>query len=296
MVSRIQELILALLKEVDKNEELDPSIKSELLAIAGEKAQKEKKVEVPEEAIPEKTEKEKEATDLSNKLNLKAQYVNRLNTLRHFALVGEGAEFSNPSVPSPTFEAVKNSFSAEELEFASTFRKPMLLLIPEASLAYLVKAMGSVKQKVIKAETYINESYTEAETLKDEIVGWRACIVEGLDEMVQLEGDNLNATFAERNTARKAAKKPMEKGIDSKKYCMLIMESVKADHPIDQKMFTLLDDDPSLSETKIPAADYDPVNKWIRFNWRHPDDVNVCARFRPSVGGSDLLKDSPDKP
>ena len=58
--------------------------------------------------------------------------------------------------------------------------------------------------------------------------------------------------------------------------------------PIDKKLFTLLDDDTALSNTKVPAADFDPNNDWIRFNWRYPDDVNVCARFRTSVGGDTL--------
>ena len=289
MGARIQEIILELIKEIQKNETLSEAFKEGVGELIKEKKNSEE-TEIPVHSehvsVPEtKTDIDR----LAKELNLKAQYVRRLNILRHYDLIGEGAEFNEDNIAPPSYEAVVAGFKPEELEIATRFIQPMLLIIPETSLAFKVKVLSACKEKVLKHETYINEDYRVTDTGPGKITGWRAVIVESAPEIQPYEGDNVNATFDERIKQRKATRQTYEKGMDRHRYCLLMMEAVRDGHPVDKKLFTLLDDDTALSETKVPAADFDPNNEWIRFNWRYPDDVNVCARFRPSVGGDRIL-------
>jgi len=275
MTQKLQELTLELLEELQKNEGLEPAIKDELeelLHVAGDSKAKEDLGELPKQ------------------LNLKGQYVERLSTLRHFGFIGENADPLSKDVDPPAYDAIKNSFTKAELELALKFNQPMLLIIPETSLAFKVKALGACKEEVLKHETYVHEEYKPTDTGPDKITGWRAVIVDGISEMETILGDDINAKFISRVKKRNDERNELDKGMDRHKYCHLMMESVRSGSPIDQKMFTLLDSDAALSESSVPAADFDLNNNWIRFNWRYPDDVNVCARFRPSVGGDTLLK------
>ena len=286
MSVKLQEIALALLAEVKKEEGLDSSIKRGLTDLLEER-EAEGTDELSQKEAPTS---KAEAAVLATQLNLKGQYVKRMSTLRHFGLIGEGEELVQSAVPPPSCDAVIESFSPQELQIAAQYRVPMLILVPECSLNLKVKALDSIKQKMLSHGSYINEIYTETETSDDSIKGWRAYIVEAAHELKPYEGDDPNAPFGDRVSRHKAGRRSIEKGMDRHRYCLLMMETVKRDDPIDQKLFTLLDDDPALSDQKIPAADYDPMNHWIRFNWRYPDDVNVCARFRSSVGGEQLLK------
>ena len=227
--------------------------------------------------------------ELPKKLDLKGQYVKRLSTLRHFGFIGEKADPDLMDVDPPSYEAVKNSFTRAELELALTFHQPTLLIIPESSLTFKIRALSKCKEAVLKHETYVHELYKTTDTGPDRIAGWRAVIVDGIPEMETVPGDDINARFADRVKKRTEQRNKLDKGMDRHKYCHLMMESVRAGSPVDRKMFTFLDADPALSAANIPTADYDLNNNWIRFNWRYPDDVNVCARFRPSVGGEKVL-------
>lgn len=294
MTQKIQELTLELLQEIQKNEGLDPAIKQGLENLVGESSANKAagSIEAPSKEVMPKAPtatNEDGILALAEKLNLKAQYVRRLNTLRHYGMIGEEGEFNVDKLPTPSYEQVLNSFTQNELEVASAFSRPMLLIIPESSLEFKVKVISASKEEVLKHETYINEHYKTTDTGPDKITGWRAVIVEGTPEITPFKDDDVNTKFDERIKQRKTNRSSIEKGMDRHKYCILMMEAVRDGEPIDKKLFTILDDDPALSNENVPAADFDPNNNWIRFNWRFPDDVNVCARFRPSVGGDKML-------
>ncbi|MBN2307140.1 hypothetical protein JXD20_04095 [Candidatus Peregrinibacteria bacterium] len=276
MTQKLQELTVQLLQELQKNEGLDPAIKDELEALLHEETGH--------------ISKKEELGEFPKMLNLKGQYVERLSTLRHYGLIGTDAPFNPERVQPPAYDTVRDSFSKEELEYALTFSQPTLLIIPEVSLSVKIKALESCKEKVLKHETYIHEDYKKTDIQSDKIVGWRAVIVDGIPEMGTVLGDDINAKFGSRIRKRNNERHELDKGMDRHKYCQLMMESVRAGSPIDQKMFTLLDTDPAFNIENVPAGDYDLNNNWVRFNLKAPDDINVCARFRPSVGGYKILK------
>ena len=63
------------------------------------------------------------------KLNLEAQYVERIETLEHYSFLTENGEAKEGDVQPPSFKKAMSTFKLEELEIASHFQKPTLLLL-----------------------------------------------------------------------------------------------------------------------------------------------------------------------
>jgi hypothetical protein len=49
--------------------------------------------------------------------------------------------------------------------------------------------------------------------------------------------------------------------------------------------YTLLEDDPANSASRVPSADWHPGGRLVGFVWFHPGVVGDRGRFRRSVGG-----------
>lgn len=222
------------------------------------------------------------------RMKLQEQYDERLNTLKHYGFLREKPDSEGPT-DTPSFAQTMQSFSPEELEVASHFQKPVLLLIPETSFASKVKALDTGQHEILYDETFVDSNFTEPDTDSDQTAGWRAVIVDGSDQMEAYVGDELNLRFEERLKRRKAARKSGEKGMDRHRYTLLMLEAIRNGQPIDQGCFTLLDDDPALSSSGVPYADFDTGYHEVDFYWGSPGRIDKKARFRSSVGGDKLI-------
>jgi len=220
---------------------------------------------------------------------LELQYDERLETLKHYGFLSESGKAKKGDVPPPSIEKAMGTFKPEELEIASHFQKPMLLLVPETSFAAKIKALDAHKQGMQGNDTYVYKIYTDSDSGSDKITGWRVVIVDGAQEMEIYEGDDLGARVGRRIENRKKARKPGEKGMDRHRYVLLMMEGIKIGNPIDLTAYTLLDDDPALSDSSVPNAGFLPGRRKVSFGEGNPEHVSVCARFRSSVGGDVLL-------
>lgn len=68
-----------------------------------------------------------------------------------------------------------------------------------------------------------------------------------------------------------------------------MMEALKKGCPIDKKSYTLLNDDPVLSDSHVPAANFDTGLRGVVFSRFISDGFNDSAWFRSSVGGDELI-------
>ena len=223
-------------------------------------------------------------------LELETQYGERLNTLKHYGFLDEQGEAKEGDIKAPTYEEAMATLKPEELEIASRFQKPTLLLIPETSFAAKVKAMDAHKQGLQENDTYVNEIYGKTDSGSDKITGWRVVIVDGAQEMEVYDGDKLDLRFDKRIEARKGARKEGEKGMDRHRYALLMMEAIRNGDPVDKELCTSLDDDPALSDSYAPSASFVPdLRRVVSFTWDDPVDLCGDVRFRSSVGGDVLL-------
>jgi len=223
------------------------------------------------------------------KLKLKSQYSERLITLQHYGFLAEAGKSKEGDVTVPSYEKAMSTFKPEELEIASRFQKPVLLLVPETSFAAKVKALDAHKQGIQEGDTYVNDIYTDSDSGSEKITGWRVFIVDGAQEMETYEGDNLDLRFDKRIKNRKTARKPDEKGMDRHRYALLMMEAIKNGDPVDKRLYILLDDDPALSASYVPRALFGLGVRGVSFGCNNPDLITDNARFRSSVGGDVFL-------
>ena len=215
------------------------------------------------------------------------QFEDRLDTLKQFGFLTEDGKAKEGDVRPPSFEKAMNTFTPEELEIASHFQRPILLLIPETSLEAKVEALDSFKGNVQKY-TRVPSEFKETDSGSKKITGWRAVIIEGAREMEVYEDDNIKDKLKERLENRKAKKKDtFLKGMDRHKYIMLTMEAMKNGDLIDQNNWTILEDDEASKGFMIPGAHvFDDELVFISI---HPESVIGHSRFRSSVGGNVLL-------
>ncbi len=292
-MDKSQELAISLLEEAKEKGTLSPDVESRLTKLVG--AETRPKLEKTLEAEGDKPVADAEQTEsadvaeLVKKLNLETQYGKRLDTLKHYGFLNESGKVKEGDIAQPSFEKAMGTFKPEELEIASNFQKPTLLLIPETSFKAKVKAMDSHKQGMQENDTYVHHIYGETDSGSDKITGWRAVIVDGAQEMESYEGDKLDLRFDKRIEQRKAARKEGEKGMDRHRYALLMMEAIRNGNPIDKELYTLLDDDSALSDSRVPFARFSPRSRRVVFDWSKPDDVYDLARFRSSVVGDELL-------
>lgn len=259
-----------------------------------------------------------EHQELINCLNLKSQFQSRLETLEFFGFTEK---------PAPAYEDVIASFTKEDLELASTFQVPTLLLIPETSFARKVQAINENKAIEGQKDCFTYLSSLDPENTAYEITGYHAVIVEGTTEMNDALSQDLKDTYTEVEEfvkkllekvgswhlkdniywslmlnefikRRKKIRKSNEKGMDRHKYALFIMEVIRAgDLNVIKRMFTFLDDDFDLSACFIPAASFNDCSDEynVEFGLRSSDimeniEYQNPVAFRSSVGGDVLIK------
>ena len=228
-------------------------------------------------------------TELIKKLDLEVQYVKRLETLRHYGFLSENGETKECDVSPPSFEKTMSMFKPEELDIARHFQKPVFLLIPETSFSAKVQALNAYKQGIQKKDTYVHDNYIRTDSGSHKIIGWRAVIVDGAQEIEPYEGDLLHLRDSERIKNRQNVRKPNEKGMDRHKYILLMMEAISNGDPIDKKVITLLDDDPAFTASYLPKAKFYLAFNQVCFTWCDPPYFYDYGRFRSSVGGDILI-------
>jgi len=228
--------------------------------------------------------------ELIKGLNLEAQYGECLSTLKHYGFLAENGEVKEGDVQPPTLEKTISIFKPEELEIASHFQKPVLLLIPETSFTAKVRAMNSHKQKVQKNDAFVDCAYAQTDSSVDKIIGWRVIIADGAQEMRAHKDTRPDLHFGARIMIRKGVRKiPYEKGMDRHKYILLMMDAIRSGKPIDKKSRTILDDDPVLCDSQVPNAGFDPEDRNVHFGWSIPISTSKTYCFRSSVGGDVLI-------
>ena len=242
-------------------------------------------------ALDPKAASEARKAELVEKMGLEKQYPERINTLKIYSFLPglmEGA--SKSGAPVPTYEEVIKTFTTEMLEIADTFQEPTLLLMPETSLAEKVFCIDNQKTIDDQRDTYVSEIFPKTDEGGAVTAGWRAVIVDGAKEMEMKLWDSGTLELENRLDNRRVTRKPGEKGMDRNAYAMLMMESIKnGGRPIDKDSFTLLDDDPALSDTRMPDGRWNHVMQGVVFSSSPLDTEEPNARFRSSVGGDVVL-------
>lgn len=285
-LNEAHESALAVLKTAVEEGTLSDAHKAKLAELigAGIRYKTEKTLETSDATKPVYT------AELVKKLDLEAQYGKKFDTLKHYGFLTESGETKEGDVQLPTFEKAMSTFKPEEMEIASYYQKPTLLLIPETSFAAKVKALNANKDAIKKISAYVfAKIYSETDSGSEKITGWRAVIVDGAQEMEAYDGDNVDLSFGERVKNRKEARRSGEKGMDRHRYILLMMEAIRNGDPVDKDSFTLLDDDPAFSHFIVPRASFSPSGQLALFDWQEPYHVASNARFRSSVGGDVIL-------
>ena len=226
--------------------------------------------------------------ELVREMNLERQYMRCVDTVFMFGLLRNNPD-SYGDAHLPLIEETLDSFTLDMLELAATFQEPTLLLVPETSFAAKVKAIDNHRSMKSQSETYQADLYKKSDSGSEKIAGWRAVIVDGAKEMELKEGDDVKQRFDKRIEARKAGRRPEEKGMDRHAYALLMMEYLRKGEPIDEDTYTLLDDDPAMSASDMPGVGWDYGSRQVAFGAGDPGSVNDHARFRSSVGGDVLL-------
>ncbi len=223
--------------------------------------------------------------EIFEELGFYKQYNEHLKTLMEFGLYG-GRE--GEALP-PLFTEIIETFTLEQLELATTFQEPTLLLVPENSFESKVKAMDNHKIIEWQHNVFLDDVFSKGDSSSEKITGWKAIIVEGAEEMGPKEGDDEKTELPDRVKNRKAMRRPGEKGMDRHAYSMLMMESIENRKPIDMKTVTPLDDDFASTDSKtLQAHWYDGAGR-VHFVKDSLAIINGPVRFRSSVGGDVVL-------
>jgi hypothetical protein len=216
-------------------------------------------------------------------VELPPQFAERLVTLSFFGFLDVKGATKKGDVPAPTLDQAMAVFTPDMLALVRTFQAPTLLLVPDTSFDAKVKAIDARKNKG-QAYTYQAGLYKKSDSGSEKITGWRAVIVDGAKGIDPKKmSDDVELALAERVENRKAARKPGEKGMGRHAYALLMMESLRKGEPIDKNTWTLLDDDPALSDTVVPCAYWDGAR--VSFDSDLPDVALGFARLRSAVGG-----------
>ena len=223
------------------------------------------------------------ASDFLTKLQPEIQYAQRLETLEYYGFLQEGGESKEGDVSPPSSARLMASFTPEELEIASRFQEPVILLVPENSFGAKVNAMNAHKQPFQEADAYVNENFCFTDSGSEKIEGWRAFIVEGVtihknDPVHNPKEGNVNGP---------------RKGMDRHRYTLLLMDYLKNGKVLDAGTLTILDDDSVFGHAGIE----DLYSRFYIDTYSSPPrslippraPLNEYNRFRSSVGGNVLF-------
>ena len=222
----------------------------------------------------------KEVRQLVESLKLEEGYAEVLDTQKVFQLLKAGEK-------APDFGQVLRTFTPEMLTAAGDFQNPTLELTTKCrSFNDLITAMDGHKSMDGQRDVYVDDLYKKHASQRPE--NWGAHIIETPTNVDVQDFDDTELILGERlkrfSKYKKAAKVG---GMDRIKYAHVMMQALKEGRPIDDKLWTILDEDPALSDSLVPFALWDPFSDYRRvgFSWLHPGDVHGDFRFRRSVGG-----------
>lgn len=231
--------------------------------------------------------------------SLETQYRNSLETLKFADVLQQDGRPREGDVAVPAFERVRKTFSFDELRLAMQFESPTLLLMPdELSFPDLVHAIDAHKtlpgqQDVYSDRAFVVDVMPEKKGDTPKITGYSVTIIEGATNMSVKEGDDVEATLGERVEARKAKRQqtPFLKGMDRRKAAWLMLDAYRKQERLDGITFTMLDDDPALSSSRVPCAFLNDWGGKCRpcFGVGGASGRVGGGRFRSSVGGDVLL-------
>lgn len=233
----------------------------------------------------------REVKELVESLKLEEGYAEAMETHKFFRLLKTREN-------APDFGQVLKAFTPEMLVAAQDFQEPTLELTTKGrSFNELVAAIDSHREKLNGRiipyvdnprrlnPTYVDDLFKRRTTQKPE--HWGAYIVEGRKEMDLHDFDDIKLTLKERLKRFADYKKATGvQGMDRLKYAHVMMQKLKYGEPIDAKSWTVLDEDPALSDSRVPRAQWVPGGSaHVRFRWFRPERQRDNGRFRCSVGG-----------
>lgn len=223
----------------------------------------------------------KEVKELVESLRLEKGYAEELERHQFFELLRTGEK-------APDFGQVLRTFTPEMLAAAQSFQNPELRLITKGhSFNDLVTAMDGHKIMRDQKDVYVDGIYKEHASRKPE--QWGAHIIEAPTNVDVQDFDDTDLALGERikrfteyKESRKSAKVG---GMDRLKYAHLMMQALKKGEPIDDELWTMLDEDPALSNSDVPLAFWYPNFRVVYFVWGHSGVRDGGSRLRRSVGG-----------
>ncbi len=221
---------------------------------------------------------------------LEKEYDSALETQKAFQLLRSGEK-------APDFDQVMKIFTPEMLVTAQSFQNPTLILSTKGrSFNDLVSAMDAHKTMPEQGDVHAGKIFNDDQA-KRPLENWGAYIVDGPRKMsVIREFDDETLILRER-LKRFAEYKEANKlsGMNRWKYAQLMMQALKDGKPIDSECtWTMLDEDPALSNIIVPNAHWDQNDNRISFLnqdcvvsffWIFLGDQGGYNWFRRSVGG-----------
>jgi hypothetical protein len=219
-----------------------------------------------------------EVGELVETLRLEEGFADAMETQKVFQLLKTGET-------APDFGQVLKTFTPEMLIAAQNFQHPRLILKTKGrSFDDLVAAMDGHKTMPGQRDTYVDSLFNKRANQKPE--NWGAHIIEAPTDVNIQDFDDIELTFGERLERFNAHKKANGiSGIDRWKHAHTMMQALKDGKPIDMEFWTMLDEDPALSDSRVPAAGWYPSYRRVCFGWNHPEFQSGDIRLRRSVGG-----------
>lgn len=214
---------------------------------------------------------------LVESLKLEEGYAEALETQKVFQLLRTGEK-------APDFDQVLKAFTPEMLAVAQTFQNPTMELISkDRSFEELITAMNDHKTMQDQRNVFLDDAFIHDQQKPEK---WGACIIEGAPEMNVHGFDHIELTLRERLHIFSGHKKITGVGgTDRLRYAFLAMRWLMAGKAIDAEFWTLLDEDPALSQSHVPFALWHRGTPKFGFDRDPSSAVHGRARLRRSVCG-----------
>lgn len=218
--------------------------------------------------------------EIVERLKLEEGYAGAIETQEFFQLLRGGKK-------APDFGQVLKAFTPEMLAAAQDFQNPTLILKTKGrSFDDLVAAMDAHKTMDPQRDVHVDGLYKEYVSQRPE--NWGAYIIEAPVDPEILDFDDTDLTLGERLKKFTAYKiSAVVGGMDRIKYAHAMMEGLKEGRPIDHRFWTMLDEDPALSDFCVPSAGWGPDRtiRRVGFGWDCLEHRYDFYRLRRSVGG-----------
>jgi hypothetical protein len=214
-------------------------------------------------------------------------YEKMIGALRNFGILDVGGATKEGDAHLPTFEQAMASLSPEDFKFASTFKKPTLLLVPNTSFNSKIRAIrgkastgGIQGLEDIKVHPLL---HSFGEQGPEKITRWNISIVEG----ASTADFQLYADLVTHLQYRNEQKDPIDAGMNLQKYLMLLMVTSN-NGGIDREEMTLIERDILLRSDQVVQAFC--MNGTLYLNIARAGEsvllqVPLHSHFRSSVDG-----------